>query len=312
MKLIIQIPCYNEEDTLGVTLKDLPKKIPGIDSIEILVINDGSTDKTSLAARNCGVGHTLELPKRKGLAEVFRVGIRKSLKLGADIIVNTDADNQYPGKYIEELVKPILEKKAEMVIGCRNIHAIKEFSLLKKLLQRLGSYVVRRFSGTNIPDVTSGFRAYSRDAAMRLNIFSSYTYTLETIIQAGRQNIPLSYINIEVNAKLRESRLIKNIPSYIIKSTATIVRIYLMYEPLKTFFKIGLTFMALGSFLILRFFYFYFISHRSGHAQSLIIASLFMLMGFGAVLLGMLGDIISANRKLNEETLYLIKKHNAF
>ncbi|MFH0732454.1 MAG: glycosyltransferase family 2 protein [Candidatus Omnitrophota bacterium] len=310
MKLIIQIPCYNEAQTLPITLKDLPKKIEGIDSIETLVIDDGSIDKTSSIAKANEVTHILCLPQRKGLAEAFKKGIEKSLELGADIIVNTDADNQYCGRDIEKLVRPVLEKKAEVVIGCRDIKAIKHFSFAKKLLQRLGSYMVRKFSGTNIPDTTSGFRAYSRDAALRLNIFSSYTYTLESIIQIGRQDIPISHVDIRTNSKLRESRLIKSISSYIVRSMSTILRIYLMYEPLKTFFCVGSVFACGGLLLILRFLYFYFTVGRSGHMQSLVIAAILVIMGFGTMLLGFLGDIISANRRLNEEVLYRLKKQN--
>ncbi|NQT94997.1 MAG: glycosyltransferase family 2 protein, partial [Candidatus Omnitrophica bacterium] len=244
MKLIIQIPCYNEEETLPVTLKDLPKTIKGIDSVEVLVIDDGSKDRTREVARECGVDHILELSLHQGLANTFKNGIEKALELGADIIVNTDGDNQYCGQDIEKLVSPILQKKAEVVIGCRDIDTIKHFSFIKKCLQRVGSYIVRKFSGTDIKDTTSGFRAYSRNAALRLNVFSTYSYTLETIIQAGRKEIPTVSVDIKTNEKLRESRLIRSIPSYLVKSTATILRIYLMYEPFKTFFSIGILFLT--------------------------------------------------------------------
>ncbi len=310
MKLIIQIPCYNEERTLPVTLKDLPERVEGVDEIETLVINDGSSDATVEVAREQGVDHILNLPSRGGLAEAFREGIERSLELGADIIVNTDADNQYFGQDITKLVKPVLERKAEMVIGCRDIKDIKHFSFMKKSLQRFGSYLVRRFSGTDIPDTTSGFRAYSREAALRINIFSSYTYTLESIIQAGRQEIPVTHVNIRTNDKLRESRLIKSIPSYVTRSAGTILRIYLMYEPLKTFLSIGIIFIIPGVLLILRFLYFHFTAGRSGLIQSLIIAAVLLIMGFGTVLLGLLGDIISVNRRFNQEILYRLKKQN--
>ncbi|MGB3114366.1 MAG: HAD-IA family hydrolase, partial [Candidatus Omnitrophota bacterium] len=264
MKLVIQVPCYNEEKTLPLTLKDLPKSIRGIDEIETLVINDGSTDMTEKAASRGGADHTLNLPVRSGLAEAFRSGIEKSLELGADIIVNTDGDNQYCGEDIAKLVEPILSRKAEIVIGCRDMKTIEHFSPVKRSLQNLGSKVVRKFSGTDIPDTTSGFRAYSREAALRLNVFSSSTYTLESIIQAGRQEIPITHVQIRTNEKLRESRLIKSIPSYLMKSTATILRIYLMYEPLKTFFTIGMIFIIPGILLVLRFLYFHFTACRSG------------------------------------------------
>jgi len=310
MKLIIQIPCFNEEKTLPLTLKDLPVKISGIDQIEVLIIDDGSSDKTVDAAKAGGVNHILSLSQRQGLAAVFKRGIDRSLELGADIIVNTDGDNQYCGQDIEKLVRPILEKRAEIVIGCRDINAIKHFSFIKKLLQYFGSYVVRKFSRLDIPDATSGFRAYSREAALKINIFSAYTYTIETIIQAGKKGIPATHVSIRTNDKLRESRLIKNIPAYIFKSVATMLRIYLMYEPLKTFFVIGLISLAPGLLLILRFFYLYFTEGRSGHVQSLVIAGALLIMGLGVMLLGLLGHIISANRRLIEEVLYRLKKQN--
>lgn len=310
MKLIIQIPCYNEEKTLPVTLKDLPKSIDGIDKIEVLIINDGSTDKTKEVAQQEGVDHILNLAYRHGLARAFEKGVEKCLQMGADIIINTDGDNQYKGSDIQRLVAPILSGKAQIVIGCRDMATIEHFSLLKRMLQGLGSYIVRRFSKTNIPDTTSGFRSYARDAALKLKVFSTYTYTLETIIQAGRQDIPITHIDINTNKKLRESRLISNIPSYIIKSTATILRIYLMYEPLKTFFSMGLIFLTPGALLVLRFLYFYLTTGGRGHVQSLIIAAILIIMGFGTMLLGLLGDTISANRRLNEEILYRLKRKN--
>lgn len=308
MKLIIQIPCHNEEATLPVTLRDLPKEIEGIDEIKTLVINDGSTDSTVEVAKKEGVGHILDLPVRSGLAEAFRRGIERSLELGADIIVNTDGDNQYRGADITKLVKPILDKKAEIVIGCRDILNIKHFSLTKKILQKVGSYVVRRLSDTDIPDTTSGFRAYSRDAALRLNVFSTYTYTLETIIQAGRKEIPINYIGISTNQKLRESRLIKSIPSYVLRSTTTLLRIYLMYEPLRSFFKIGLIPISFSIILIIRFLISHYTRMHGGHVQSLIIASVGIIIGILIMMIGLLGDIMSANRKLNEEILYRLKK----
>ena len=310
MKLIIQIPCYNEEKTLPATLRDLPKEIEGIDEIEILVINDGSTDSTVKVAEKKGVDHILDLPVRSGLAKAFCKGIERSLELGADIVVNTDGDNQYRGADIVKLVKPILDKEAEIVIGCRDILNIKHFSLTKKILQKVGSYVVRRLSNTDIPDTTSGFRAYSRDAALRLNIFSTYTYTLETIIQAGRKEIPISYVEISTNQKLRESRLIKSIPSYVLRSTSTLLRIYLMYEPLKSFFKIGLIPISFSIILIIRFLISHYTRMHGGHVQSLIIAAIGLIVGILIIMIGLLGDIMSANRKLNEEMLYRLRKES--
>ncbi len=309
MRLIVQIPCYNEEKTLPLVLNSIPRKINGIDDVKILVINDGSSDKTVEVAKKLGVDHIVDMPFHRGLAEAFRKGLDKSLELGADIIVNTDGDNQYKGEDIPRLVEPILNKRAEIVIGCRDIFAISHFSVLKKLLQGVGSYIVRKFSNTAIPDTTSGFRAYSRDAALRLNIFSAYTYTLETIIQAGRKEIPLAHIDIKTNEKTRESRLIKSITSYIRRSIATILRIYLMYEPMKFFVKIGSVFLALAAILGGRYVYFFFFgAKRGGHVQSLILAIILTIIGAQLVFTGFLADIIAANRKLAEENLYRQRK----
>lgn len=310
MKLIIQIPCYNEEKTLPLTLNDLPRELPGIDKIETLIINDGSSDKTVEVAKRFGVNHIISLSQKSGLAQAFSNGLEECIKLGADIIVNTDGDNQYCADDIPKLIQPILDRKADMVIGCRDIFAIKHFSHIKKMLQSVGSYFVRHFSKTNIPDVTSGFRAYSREAALKLNIFSNYTYTLETIIQAGMKKIPLSYVNVRTNAKTRESRLIKSIPSYILRSMITILRISLMYEPLQIFTKLSLFPLAIGAILLVRFFIAYFTQRYSGHIQSLIIAAICMIAGFSIIMIGLLGDIISANRRLNEDILYNLKKNS--
>ena len=308
MKLIIQIPCCNEEKTLPITVKDLPKKITGIDEIEILVINDGSEDKTVEVARSLGIKNILSFPKRRGLAHAFKAGLDKATQLGADIIVNTDGDNQYNGEDIKLLVEPILKNRAQMVIGCRNISAIKHFSFMKKTLQYVGSHFVRKFSKTAVRDVTSGFRAYSRDAALRINVFSDYTYTLESLIQAGRNNIPIECVDIRTNPKLRESRLIKSTFKYIFRSAATIFRIYLMYEPLKSFFTIGFIFILSGTLLITRFLIAHFTRTTGGHVQSMIVAAVLILAGFGAIMMGFLGDLISANRRLSEEILYRLKK----
>jgi len=309
MKLIVQVPCYNEEKTLPLVVNSIPRKINGIDEVKILVINDGSSDRTVEVAKKLGIDHIVDLPFHRGLAEAFRKGMDKSLSLGADIIVNTDGDNQYKGQDIPRLVQPIINKKAEIVIGCRDIFAISHFSLFKKMLQKVGSYIVRKFSNTAIPDTTSGFRAYSRDAALRLNIFSTYTYTLETIIQAGRKEIPITHIEIKTNEKLRESRLIKSVPSYIRRSIATILRIYLMYEPMKFFVKIGSLFLGGAVILGIRYLYFFFFGmKKGGHVQSLIFAAILTIIGVQLIFTGFLADIIAANRKLTEEILYRQRK----
>lgn len=309
MKLIIQIPCFNEEKTLPSTLKDLPRAIAGIDKVETLVINDGSTDGTVEVARSKGVDHILSLPCRRGLAEAFRRGLDRSLELGADIIVNTDGDNQYKGEDIAKLVRPILDKKAEIVVGARDISAIEHFSAVKKVLQGFGSHMVRRFSRTDIPDTTSGFRAYSREAALKLNVFSDYTYTIETIIQAGRKEIPITSVPIRTNEKLRESRLIKSIPNYIMRSVATMLRVYLMYEPMKFFMRIGMVVILLSFIPWARYMFFFFFGERhGGHIQSLLFGAILFLAGFILCVIGLLGDIIAANRKLGEEILYRLKK----
>jgi glycosyltransferase involved in cell wall biosynthesis len=309
VKLIIQIPCLNEEKTLPVTLADLPKKIGGVDEIETLIIDDGSTDRTVEVARQHGVNHIVRLTNRKGLAEAFMAGLDASLKLGADIIVNTDGDNQYRGVDVARLIRPILDGKADMVVGDRQVERVVHFSPIKKKLQKLGSWVVRHVSGTDVPDATSGFRAYSREAALRLNIISRFTYTLETIIQAGKKNIALGHVKVATNGKLRESRLFTSIPSYIKRSISTILRIYTMYEPLKTFVKIGALIFAAGFLVSLRFlWYYFFVDGGAGHIQSLILSAVLMLVGFQVGLIGLVADLISGNRRLIEDCLYRVKK----
>ncbi len=309
MKLIIQIPCYNEEAALPITLQALPKQVPGVDEVEVLVIDDGSTDRTVEVARAHGVHHIVQLTKNKGLAEGFMVGLDACLRLGADVIVNTDADNQYCAADIERLIRPILEGKAEMVIGDRQINGLADVPFVKKKLQLLGSWVVRQVSGTCIPDATSGFRAMSREAALRLNVVSNFTYTLETIIQAGKKNMSLAHVPVRTNKPLRESRLFRSIWAYVRKSIGTIFRIYTMYEPLRMFLYIGSAVFGLGVLIGLRFLYFYLFAGRGGgHIQSLILAAILIIVGFQVFMIGLLADLIGANRRLIEEALYRIKK----
>jgi glycosyltransferase involved in cell wall biosynthesis len=308
MKLIIQIPCYNEEAYLQAALKDLPRSIPGIDRIEILIIDDGSTDRTLEVAQRLGVHHIVRLRNRKGLAQTFMAGLDASLKAGADIIVNTDADNQYQGGDIPKLIDPILRGEADMVIGDRQVHEIPHFSPLKRLLQRWGSWAVRRISGTDIPDCTSGFRAYNREAALRINIVSQFTYTLETIIQGGKKNIAIAHVPVKTNPQVRESRLFSSLWEYVKRSASTIVRIYSMYEALKVFLYIGGIILFIGVVLASRFLYFYLTGGGQGHMQSLIFAAIFTIVGFQILLIGLVADIISANRRLTEDALYRIRK----
>ncbi|RPI02913.1 MAG: glycosyltransferase family 2 protein [Calditrichaeota bacterium] len=308
MKLIIQIPCYNEEDILPQTLADLPRQLPGIDTIEFLIIDDGSTDKTVNVARQSGVHHIVSMTKNKGLAKGFMSGLDACLRLGADVIVNTDADNQYCGEDIAKLVAPIVNGRAEMVVGDRQTNAIEHFSWFKKRLQNLGSWVVRQVSDTEIPDATSGFRALSREAAMRMNVVSDFTYTLETIIQAGKKNLAITHVPIRTNGKLRESRLFRGNWSYIKRSVATIARIYTMYEPLKMFSYIGGFFFLAGVLIGLRFVFYFFMRGGAGHIQSLILAAVLLILGVQIFVLGLVADIIGSNRRLIEDALFRLKK----
>jgi len=303
MKLIIQIPCYNEEQLLGTTLDMLPKVIPGIDTVEWLIIDDGSTDRTIEVARAHGVDHIVSHKKNLGLARAFMSGLDTSLKLGADIIVNTDADNQYCSEDITKLIEPILNEKAQIVIGARPIDEIEHFSRLKKLLQKLGSWAVRIASNTDIPDSPSGFRAFSRSAAMQLNVFSEYTYTLETIIQAGIKNLAITSVPIRTNKdKLRPSRLVKSIPSYVWRSITTILRIFVVYRPFNFFTKLSLMPATLGVLLCFRWLMlFIFVDPTRSRAPSLILAAILILVGSILFALGLIGDQLAVNRKLLEE-----------
>lgn len=302
MKLVIQIPCLNEEATLPQTLADLPRHLPGVDVIEILVIDDGSTDRTVEVARANGVHRVVSFSARRGLARAFDTGMRESLSMGADLIVNTDADNQYQGADIGKLVEPILERRADMVVGTRPISSIAHFSPLKKLLQRLGSGVVRRLAQADVPDATSGFRAYSREAALRLTVLTGFTYTLETLIQASRKDIAIAHVPIRVNGMLRESRLFRGMGSYITRSLGTMMRVYLMYEPLRFFLSLAAVFAAGALALFVRFLVLYFsTTGPTGHVQSLTVAGVLAIIAalFGA--LGVLADLTAMNRRLLEE-----------
>jgi glycosyltransferase involved in cell wall biosynthesis len=306
-KLVIQIPCLNEASTLPQTLRDLPISIPGIDTIETLVIDDGSRDGTSEVARACGVHHVVRFRRTKGLAAAFMAGIDAALKVGADYIVNTDADNQYAGADISTLLAPLLRGEADLCIGDRNIQALQHMTPTRKLLQNLGSWVVRQVSGTQVPDTTSGFRAYTREAALRLTIVSEFSYTLESIIQAGKRRMAVAHVPVATNPRTRESRLFDSVFSYIKKSSATIVRIYASYEPLKIFSYIGLTIFGIGFLISLRFLYYYAMGSGMGKLQSLILSAVLMIVGFQVVLIGLVADLISGSRKVLEEVLYRVR-----
>lgn len=307
MKLIIQIPCYNEEETLELAYNDLPRHIDGIDTIEYLIINDGSQDKTVEKARELGFHHIVSFKQNKGLARGFMAGLDACLHLGADIIVNTDADNQYCGADIEKLVRPILEEKADIVIGERPIDQTDSFSWKKKKFQHLGSWVVRVASHTNIPDAPSGFRAYSREAALRMNVVNEYTYTLETIIQAGRNKIAMVSVPIRTNPETRPSRLFSSMWRYMKRSATVITRSFVMYKPLKFFMTIGLLLLLIGFVVGIRFLIYMAMGDSGGHIQSLILTAILMLAGFQTITIGILGDTIAANRKILEDVQYRVR-----
>ena len=308
MKLIIQIPCLNEEQTLPETLKDLPKSLDGIDVIEILIIDDGSTDKTVKFAKEHGAHHVLKLTNNKGLAKAFIFGINHSLKLGADIIVNTDADNQYFGGDIKKLIQPILDKRADIVIGNRQVETISHFSPIKILLQKLGSWTVQQLSGTTIPDVTSGFRAYSKEAALQMNVISNFTYTVETIISAGNKNLAIEHTPVRTNKKLRESRLFPSIQVYIRRSLVTMLKVYSMYRPLKVFTISGGIIFLVGFIIGCRYLFFFFQGQTEGHIQSLILSAITLIVGFQIIMMGIAADLIAVNRQLLEDIQLRVKK----
>lgn len=307
MKLIVQIPCYNEEFTLPDTVRDIPRAIPGIDEIEILIIDDGSRDRTIEVAREIGVHHIVRNKRNMGLAKSFRRGLDACIALGADVVVNTDGDNQYSGADIAKLVQPILEGKVDIVVGDRQTSGIEHFSPSKKALQRFGSWVVRSFSGVNVPDAVSGFRAISRDAAMRLNIVSPFSYTIEMLIQVGNKGIAFTSVPVGTNAKTRESRLFKSAFRFIERSATTLLRMYAMYRPLRVFTLIGLIIAVIGMIPMLRFFYFYLFVSGQGKIQSLIIGSALLTIGVITFLLGMVADLLNHNRQLIEITLEKVR-----
>jgi glycosyltransferase involved in cell wall biosynthesis len=300
-KLIIQIPCYNEERTLGTTLAALPRYLPGIDTIEWLVINDGSRDRTVEVARANEVDHIISFPTNQGLAKAFMAGLEASLKAGADIIVNTDADNQYCADDIPKLIQPILLGQAEIVVGARPIWKTKHFSKTKKLLQKMGSWVVRLASNTDIPDAPSGFRAFNRQAALQLNVFNNYTYTLETIIQAGQKGMVITSVPIRTNPVLRPSRLVRSTPAYVVRSLFTILRIFMLYKPLRFFLLLGSVPFGLGVMLGVRWLIFFWVGSERTRLPSLILTAILILIGFQLWMFGLVADLMAANRRLVEE-----------
>jgi len=310
MKLIIQIPCLNEAETLPATLADLPRHVPGIDTIEWLVIDDGSRDGTAEVARAHGVHHIVRFTRNKGLAAAFTAGIDAAVKAGADFIVNTDADNQYAGADIPRLVAPLIAGEADICIGDRNIRDIATMSWPKKRLQHLGSWVVRQVSNTQVPDTTSGFRAYTRDAALRMTIVSEFSYTLESIIGAGKKRMAIAHVEVGTNARTRPSRLFSSMFGYIKQSTATIVRIYTMHEPLKVFSYIGGLVFLVGFAISLRYVYFLLVGDAYGdrHLQSLILSAVLMIVGFQIIIIGLVADAIAGTRKVLEDILYRVRK----
>lgn len=308
MKVIVQIPCYNEEATLPETVADIPRSIPGVDAVELLIIDDGSTDRTVEVAQRIGVDHIVRNKRNMGLARTFRKGLDACLKAGADIIVNTDGDNQYSGRDIPKLIAPIVEGNADIVIGDRRTQEIAHFSTLKKWLQRLGSAVVRRLSGVDIADAVSGFRAISRESAIRLNIVSSFSYTIEMVIQAGNKQMMVTSVPISTNPKTRESRLFTNIPRFIERSLTTMIRMYAMYRPLRLFFYLGTFLIVLGLIPVFRFALYYFQGEGGGHVQSLVLGAGLLITGAVSYLVGLVTDLISFNRQLLEMTLERVRR----
>ncbi|MEQ1929509.1 MAG: glycosyltransferase family 2 protein [Parvularculaceae bacterium] len=308
MKLIVQIPCLNEEATLPATVADIPRRIEGLSSVEVLIVDDGSSDRTVESARACGVDHVVRNLSNQGLARSFQRGLDASLALGADIIVNTDGDNQYCGADIPKLIAPILEGRADIVVGDRRTGEIAHFSPLKKLLQRAGSRVVSRLAGFEAADAVSGFRAFSREAAMRLTVRSTFSYTIETLIQAGKKRLSVAFVPVRTNAATRPSRLFRSIPQFLARSGGVMLRVYAMYEPLKVFLALGAVLMALGALPIARFVFSYLAGDGAGMIQSLIIGGVLFIMGGLSAMFGLLADLVSYNRQLLDETLERLRR----
>lgn len=308
MKLIIQIPCYNEAHTLPVTLQALPRELSGVDEIQYLVIDDGSQDETAEVASACGAHHIVRLHNHRGLAAVFKAGLEASLRRGADIIVNTDADNQYNAEDIQSLIDPILSDQADIVVGDRGVAKLDAFSPAKRMLQQWGSWVVARASGLKVPDATSGFRALSREAALRTLVLSEYSYTLETLIQAGNRRMTVAYVPVRTNPQTRPSRLIRSIPQYLAYSISTILRSYTMYRPLRVFSAIATILVIGGLILAIRYIYFAIVGQGQGHIQSVILAAVMLIVGFQTFLIGLLADLIGFNRMILEETIYRLRQ----
>ena len=308
MKVIVQIPCYNEEATLPATVRDLPRDLPGVDEIEVLVVDDGSCDGTAEVAEELGIPHIIRLKQNQGLAYAFMAGLEAALEAGADIIVNTDGDNQYRGEDIECLVKPLLNGEADIAIGDRGVAAVEHFSPLKRQLQRWGSWVVEKAAGIPIPDATSGFRAFTREAAMRLTVLSDYTYTLETLIQAGARRMAVTYVPVRTNPETRESRLIGNIPHFLAVSAITVLRFFAMYRPLRLFLTLGILLVAAGVAIGVRFLYYYLAGPGTGKVQSLILAAILTIVGFQVCLIGLMADLVRLNRKMLEEAVFRLRR----
>lgn len=308
MKVVVQVPCYNEEKTLHLVLESIPKKIEGVDSVEVLIIDDGSKDKTIEVAKKYGVKHFVRHKKNMGLARSFHDGVNYALSIGADIVVNTDGDNQYPQARIGDLVQPILDGKAEIVIGDRQTSKIVHFSGFKKLMQRFGSWVVNKAAGTDLPDAASGFRAYSKEALMRINIVTQFSYCMETIIQAGNKRIPIESIPIETNAKTRESRLFKNIWQHMFKSGSAIVRSYIMYRPYAVFLTLAVLFGITGIVPFMRYLVLTISSTPGNHIQSLLLGAVLLTGSFLCVALGVIADLVRINRVINEEQIEIARR----